>query len=192
MERRDRSNVVTNRWKVTVSTWGLVAYGLLYGSVVAGALLSSPILRKGSVVFTRAGRAHELLSLGGLFAAAVHTLASVFPPQGVQLSQLAFLGPAGRPAVGLGVASFYATILVTVTFYARHRVTAPLWRWAHALAYPAFAAAAWHGVAVGANAWLPVMQAFYLFTAGSAGLLICVRLLDAAAQRPARRSRTPS
>ncbi|HVI86317.1 MAG TPA: hypothetical protein VNA86_13450, partial [bacterium] len=125
---------------MTISTWGILAYGLLYGSVVTGALLSSSIFRRGSSVFARAGRAHELLSLAGLFAAAVHALASVFPPQGVQLSQLAFLGPAGRPAVGLGVASLYATILVTVTFYARARVTAPLWRWVHALAYPAFAA----------------------------------------------------
>ena len=177
---------------MTISTWGILAYGLLYGSVVTGALLSSSIFRRGSSVFARAGRAHELLSLAGLFAATVHALASVFPPQGVQLSQLAFFGPAGRPALGLGVASLYATILVTVTFYARARVTAPLWRWVHALAYPAFAAAAWHGVAIGANAWVPVMQAFYLLTTGSAAALICVRVFDAATRHPAKRTRTSS
>lgn len=173
---------------MTVSTWGIVAYGLLYGSVVTGALLSSPSFRRESILFARAGRAHELLSLAGLFATAVHALASVFPPQGVQLSHLAFFGPAGGSGVGLGAASFYTTILVTATFYARARVTAPLWRWVHALAYPAFAAAAWHSLAIGANAWLPVMQAFYLLTTASAGLLICVRLVDAATQRPANRT----
>ncbi len=175
---------------MTVSTWGIVAYGLLYGSVVTGGLLSSSILRRGSIVFARAARAHELLSLAGLFASSVHALASVFPPQGVQLAQLAFLGPGAGPGLGLGVASLYATILVTVTFYARARVTAPLWRWVHALAYPAFAAAAWHAVAIGANAWLPAMHAFYLLTAGSAGLLICLRLFDAASQPTGKRTRT--
>ena len=177
---------------MAISTWGILAYGLLYGSVVTGTLLPSPVFRRGSLVFARAARAHELLSLAGLFAAAVHSLASVFPPQGIQLSELAFLGPAGRPAVGLGVASLYTTILVTVTFYARASMPAPLWRWVHALAYPAFAAAAWHGVAIGANAWLPVMQAVYLFTTGSAAALICVRVFDAATRHPAKRTRTSS
>ena len=175
---------------MTVSTWGIVAYALLYASLVTGVLLSSSILQRGSIVLARAARAHELLSLAALFAAAVHALASVFPPQGVQLSQLAFLGPAGAAPVGLGVASLYATIIVTVTFYTRARVTAPLWRWVHALAYPAFAAAAWHGFAIGANSWLPIIQAFYLFTVGSAGLLLCVRLLGGATRRPAKRTRS--
>jgi DMSO/TMAO reductase YedYZ heme-binding membrane subunit len=171
---------------MTVSTWGIVAYALFYGSVVTGVLLSSSFFRRWPAVLARAGRAHEVLSLGGFFAVAVHVLASVFPPQGIQVSQLAFLGPARRPGLGLGVASLYAIVLVTVTFYLRHRVGTPLWRWIHALAYPALAAAAWHSVTIGANAWLPGAQAFYLLTVGSTGLLLCARLLNRLAQRRVR------
>ncbi|HKV44174.1 MAG TPA: hypothetical protein VJT32_05790 [bacterium] len=166
------------------SETGLVAYALLYASIATGTILSSARFRKRPGVLPWASRAHELLSLAGLLAAVIHTLVGVVSPQRVRWSLLLFLGPGGGMGLAAGTASVYAMILVTVTFYLRGRIGRPLWRWIHALAYPAFAAAAWHSVALGANAWLPAMRWFYAGTVATAGLLACGRFIDAAAGPP--------
>lgn len=167
-----------------ISESGLAAYVLLYASATTGVLVSFPFLRRSPRIFSRAARAHELLSLAGLFFAILHTLGSVVLPQGTQLALLLFLGPGGRVGLALGTASVYAMVLVTVTFYLRNRIGSPLWRRIHALAYPAFAAAAWHSVTIGANAWLPALRVFYAVTVLSVGLLACGRLIGAVLGSP--------
>jgi predicted ferric reductase len=172
---------------VRVSETGLVAYVLLFASIATGAVLSSPRVRSRPDVRPWASRAHELLSLAGLLAAVIHTLAGVVSPQRVRWALLLFLGPGGGAGLASGTASVYAMILVTVTFYLRGRIGSPLWRWIHALAYPAFAAAAWHGVALGANAWLPAIRWFYAGSVATAGLLASARITDVLLGPPPRR-----
>ncbi len=131
---------------VRVSLWGVAAYLLFYGSVVAGTALSSPFLRARAPVLARAGRLHEMLSLGALFASFVHAVASMVSPQGERLRWLFFVGPdRGEPfSLTLGVAALYGAAAVTGSFYLRHRIAPVPWHGVHALAYPAFAAAVWH------------------------------------------------
>jgi sulfoxide reductase heme-binding subunit YedZ len=171
---------------VRVSLWGIAAYLLLYASVFTGTALSSPFLRARVPALTRAGRAHETLSLGALFASFVHAAASMLAPQGVRLDWLLFVGPQrGEPfAMSIGVVALYITGAVTGTFYLRARIVPVPWRGLHALAYPGFLLAAWHSAAIGANAWLPGLQAVYAVTAVSAGLVMCGRALEFAVHQP--------
>lgn len=167
-----------------LSVSGLVAYLLLYGSVITGTILSSPSLRRHLSIFPRAWTAHQLLSLGGIGAAGLHTAQGVFLPQGNRLLVLAFVSPGSPPSLGLalGVSALYATVAATAAFYLRLRIGSPLWRGVHALAYPAFAMAAWHSLAIGANAWLPTIRLMYSITLASAGLVVCGRLFETALQ----------
>lgn len=165
-----------------LSISGLAAYFLLYGSVITGMMLSSPSLRKHLSIFPRAWTAHQLLSLAGIGAAALHTAQGVFLPQGNRLLVLAFLNPGVPLGLGLalGVSALYATVVATAAFYLRVRIGSTLWRGLHALAYPAFAVAAWHSLEIGANAWLPALRFTYTITLASAGLLVCGRLFETA------------
>jgi len=167
---------------VSVSLWGFIAYLALCASVITGTVLSSSFLRRRLAVPIRAGILHEILSLAGLAAATIHVFRGVLLPQGDRFLLLLFMSPGGRPSLAftLGVAGWYGTLLATGTFYLRNRVSSPLWRWLHALAYPAFAAAAWHSVVIGANTWLPPIRVTYITTLALATALVCWRLLEAA------------
>lgn len=174
-----------------VSLWGIAAYLLLYASVVTGTALSSSFLRARVPVLTRAGRPHEILSLGALFASFVHAAASMISPQGERLDWLLFVGPErGEPlGLSLGVAALYAAGVAVGSFYLRQRLAPVPWRGLHALAYPGFLLAAWHSAALGANAWLGGLRLLYAITVASAGLLACGRAVEYATQ-PRRRPGT--
>jgi predicted ferric reductase len=165
---------------MTLSLWGFAGYLLLYLAVVTGTAVSSPWLRRHLPMAARSSGTHTILSLAGLVASAVHTLKSVASPQGDQFAPLVFLGSTGPldPALALGVAGLYAFLVSTAVVYFRHALAGPVWRIAHALAYPAFAAAAWHGIALGANTWLPEAQAMYGVTLASAAALAAARFVE--------------
>jgi DMSO/TMAO reductase YedYZ heme-binding membrane subunit len=163
-----------------VSFWGFAAYLLLYGSVISGAALSTPSVRGRWPALASRG-VHEALALAGLVTGLLHGLAYAAPVSGRAATWL-FLGPRGGGGIGLplamGVAALYAAGLVAASFYARRRVGSPLWRWLHALSYPALAAAAWHGMAMGADAWLAPVRLMYGVTLASAGVLVVRRLAE--------------
>jgi sulfoxide reductase heme-binding subunit YedZ len=163
---------------VRVSLWGVVAYLLLYAGVVTGIGLSSAALRLRVPAAGRAGRLHEVLSLAALFAAFVHTAVSVLTPQGIHWRWLVFADTGGPPGPGIaaGVGALYAAAAAAAAFYLRRRLGAGLWRVVHTLAYPALALGIWHGVALGANAWLPALRTLYLITGATAAALAVVRV----------------
>lgn len=165
---------------MTLSLWGFAGYLLLYLAVITGTTVSSPWLRGRLPMAARSSGTHTILSLAGLVASSVHTLKGVASPQGDQFAALVFLGSAAPldPALALGVAGLYAFLVSTAVVYFRHALAGPVWRIAHALAYPAFVAAAWHGVALGANTWLPEVQVMYGVTLASAAALAAVRLVE--------------
>lgn len=174
---------------MTLSLWGFAAYVLLYLAVVTGTAMSSPWLRRRLPMAARSSGTHTILSLAGLVASAVHTLKDVAAPQGSQFQVLLFLAPHGAVGLGLGlgVAALYGLAAATVVVYLRPALAAPLWRGVHALAYPAFAVAAWHSLAIGANAWLPAVRQMYAVTAASAAGLGTVRLAELLASAGSRR-----
>jgi methionine sulfoxide reductase heme-binding subunit len=173
---------------VSVSLWGFVAYLLLYAAVVTGITLSSPLVRRRLPAGARAGRVHESLSVAGVLAVVVHGFAGASPVQADRLLLLLFIGPGGRLGLGLalGVAGLYAAVVSAAAAYLRFRLGLPLWRVLHASAYPAFAVAAWHSVAIGANTWLPEVRVLFDVTLISATLLACGRVYEALMLRSSR------
>ncbi len=163
---------------MTLSLWGFAAYALLYLAVVTGTAMSSPWLRRRLPMAARSSGTHTILSLAGLSASAVHALRGVATPQGDQFAVLGLAG-VGAP-LALGVVGLYGMILSTVAVYARRRLAPRIWRAVHALAYPAFAAAAWHGIALGANTWLPAAQLLYAVTLASVAGVAAFRVAEMA------------
>ena len=150
---------------------GLLSYLLLSASLTTG-LASS---RRAA----RWSRAHEWLSLGGLGAGALHGLDSL-PPGDLRL---AFTLPLPVSAGSLALA---LAVLVAASFYLRRRLRPVSWRWLHRAAFPAFALATWHGLATGADLWLPPVRALFSVCLGAVLAAAALRL---AGVRPRRRSR---
>jgi DMSO/TMAO reductase YedYZ heme-binding membrane subunit len=156
-----------------VSLSGLAAYLLLWAGTATGVLLSSDSIRR------RAGwlpaPAHETLSLAGLGVSLLHAAQSILTPQGARLNLLLFAGTPLVTGWGLfvGVLALYLTAASTAAFYAR-RYLGAWWRPLHAVAYAAYAAALWHALAIGANAWLPPLRWLYI---ASLALLAAVTVL---------------
>jgi predicted ferric reductase len=165
---------------MTLSLWGFAGYLLLYLAAVTGTALSSPGLRRRLPMAVRSSGTHTILSIAGLIASAVHTLKGIVSPQGAQVGLLVFLAPGGPIDVGLalGVIALYLLAVATAVVYLKHALPGYLWRAVHAIAYPAFAAAAWHSLAIGANAWLPAVRVMYIATTVSAGALGAARLVE--------------
>jgi sulfoxide reductase heme-binding subunit YedZ len=159
------------------SLTGFAAYGALYLSVITGIGLSSAWGRR-RLVRLGLGGSHEALSLCGLALAALHAWGGL--PRQAPGAALGWLLPWLAPDTGLAVGAAALDLLVVVTagFYLRRRLGSPLWRWVHALAYPAFAFAAAHGLMIGANAWLSGVKAMYAATLGTAAAAAGLRAAE--------------
>ena len=92
---------------------------------------------------------HEHLSLLGLGFILVHMIVLLFDTY-LPFSILQLLIPftdTYRPLwVGLGIISFYLLLLVTFTFYLRHRIGAKLFRSLHVLSLVSYLGATLHGL----------------------------------------------
>lgn len=90
--------------------------------------------------------------------------------------------------VGMGSLALYGLVTVLLITYFRAYLSATVWRWTHALSYPAYALALWHGVALGTDSALTWVQAFYIGTSAALVLLMIIRLT----YQPARPSGAPT
>lgn len=158
-----------------VSLSGIAAYLLLWAGAATGIVTSSDTVRRRAGWLNAA--VHETLSLAGLGVALLHAAQSVVAPQGVQTDILLFAGPPAGAAWGLpaGVLALYLTAVATASFYLR-RFLGGWWHGVHAIAYAAYAAALWHALAVGANAWLPPVRWLYGASTGVLAALTVLRL----------------
>lgn len=78
--------------------------------------------------------------------------------------------------VGIGSLALYVALIVLLTTYFRSSFSTTTWRWLHALSYPGYALATWHGVALGTDSPLTWVRAFYISTTVILGLLVIMRL----------------
>jgi hypothetical protein len=117
-------NTDAGLWYVTRAA-GLLAYLLLWLSTVWGLAIASkifdPLLHR---AFTF--DAHEWLSLLALGFTILHVgvlLGDVYLPFSLAEILIPFVAPYRPFGVGLGIIGFYLTLLVTVTFYLRSRIS---------------------------------------------------------------------
>lgn len=167
-------------WFVTRSS-GLVAFGLLWLSVLLGLWLTNRFARvwpSGPVAFAL----HEHASLLGLAFAALHALVLIFDPHvGGTLVELfvPFASPRGRLWMGFGQTAFWLSIVVTSSFYVRKRLGQWAWRLLHFASFALFLLALLHGAWGGTESKDPWMVAGYGVAGGSVAFLTIYRVLAA-------------
>ena len=176
-------------WWLASRASGIVALALITLSVGVGLAMAGKAFRKPGLP-RKLMALHEHAALGGLIAIAVH---------GITLLGDRWLhpGPAGiavpfvmdyRPAyTGLGIVAGYLAAALGLSFYARKRIGAKLWRKLHRATIAVYVLAVIHTLGAGSDvAWLrPAM----LITGAPILFLLTLRMLP---QRPRgeRRTRT--
>ncbi len=158
---------------------GIVAYLLLWLSVVWGLALSTKITDK-LIPAPLAYGLHEFLSLGTLMFVAIHTLTLLGDRYiGFNLLHLVipFIAPYKPGWTGLGTLGFYLSLALTGSFYVRKQIGQKVWRTMHYLTFVAYGLVILHGVMAGSDSGLTLMKLIYLLTGAVVLFLTYYRLL---------------
>lgn len=167
-----------------VTAFALASVSVGLGLTMAGRLARAP------------GRArvlrsiHEQTALGALIAIVVHGVALLgdrwMHPGLVGISIPFAMGY--RPiATGIGIIAGYLAALLGLSFYARRRIGARLWRRAHRLTVVVWLMAAIHALTAGTDASTPWMHAILVASAAPIVTLFAARTLSGRRKRrPAR------
>lgn len=161
-------------------TSGVVAYMLLWLSVVMGLLVTNKMAR----VFPGGPTAvdlHEFASLLGLSFALFHAVV-LLGDQFIKYTPLQIAIPFAsfnyEPFwVGLGQIGFYLLIPLTFSFYARRLIGYGAWRWLHFGTFIGYALITVHGLLAGSDTKTPFMLILYASTGISIFFLTFYRVL---------------
>ena len=177
---------------------GIIAFLLLAGSTIWGLLISTKVLGR-AVKAKGVSWFHESLAIGSLVATGLH-MYFLFNHDYIDFGYRALFVPgasAWRPlAVALGVVAFYMMVLITISFYVKKWIGQAVWRAIHMMSFGTFLGAGLHGVFSGTDTAHPVVIGMYVGSLAIVGILLVVRIAQAAAPQPAprqlRRSREPA
>jgi predicted ferric reductase len=149
-------------WYVTRAS-GIVAYLLLWFSMVLGLAVSSKYLdRLLDRLFTY--DFHQFISLLSIAFVLLHVAVLLFDrylPYTLWQILVPFISPYRPLWVGAGVIGFYLTLLVTITFYVRNLIGNRAFRLIHALSLLGYLGATLHGIYAGTDSPLASMQLLY-------------------------------
>lgn len=167
---------------------GIVAYLLLWVSVVWGLVLSTKIVDK-LMPSSLAFGLHEFLSLGTVIFAAWHAFVLLGDHYiGFNLLHLVipFISPYKPGWTGLGILGFYLSTALTGSFYLRKQIGQKTWRALHFLTFAAYALVLIHGVMAGSDSGLTLIKLMYFSTGASVLFLTYYRLLTLKERNPAQ------
>jgi predicted ferric reductase len=153
-------------WYVTRSS-GIIAYLLLWLSMVWGLVVPSKLLNP-VIGPTFTIDFHEFISLLSIGFTLVHVFVLTidrYLPYSLLQILVPFLSPYRPFWVGMGVIAFYITLLVTVTFYLRSKIGMKTFRSIHVLSLLGYLGVTLHGVFAGTDSPLVAMQLLYNGTA---------------------------
>ena len=172
---------------------GVIAYLLMWASVVWGLLLSTKILGKQLVASVAYG-AHEFLSILSIIFAALHALV-LLGDSYIEFKIWHLIIPFSAPyksfATGLGTISLILSAALLLSFYVRKRIGQKLWRKLHYFTFLGFVLAVVHGIMAGTDSASWGMISVYWFSGLSVLFLVYYRLFTLQL-RPKRASRLPS
>jgi sulfoxide reductase heme-binding subunit YedZ len=174
--RLDPANYI---WWLASRASGVVALLLVTASVGIGLTMASKIVRRRGVAPVLA-RVHEQTALAGLVAIAVHgatLLADPWLHAGVTGVFVPFAMGYRTLFTGLGVVAGYLAALLGLSFYARRRIGARLWRKLHRATVLVWALGTVHALGAGTDAGSPWLRAFMLATGIPIVGLFAVRML---------------
>jgi sulfoxide reductase heme-binding subunit YedZ len=168
-----------------VRAMGFLAYGVLAASVLYGLLLSTKILD--AIAHRPVSFAlHKDLAIVALLFAALHAALLVadksfdFTPRAIIVP---FASPYSPIWVGIGQLTFYATAIVTASFYVRRQIGHRVWRLIHYVTFLAFIGASAHGFASGSDSASPWAFWVYLIPVTAAAFLLSYRIVVSVATR---------
>src|SRR5512138_2037046 len=150
-------------WWYLTRAAGLMGYFLIWLSTAWGLVVSSKIL-DGFLERTFTYDFHEYLSWLGLAFIAVHVvvlMADKYLPYSLWQILIPFLSPYRPLWVGIGVIAFYLTLLVTITFYLKAKISSGTFRKIHYLSFIAYFGATLHGLYAGTDSVLPAANLLY-------------------------------
>jgi predicted ferric reductase len=160
----------------------LVAYGLLWLSMICGLLMTSKLARiwpGGPTIFD----IHQHASLLGLAFALFHALL-LLGDRYIQTTPAQVLIPFGYQSyapvwVGLGQIGLYALALVGLSFYVKPWAGRRVWRAIHFLSFAVFLLALLHGIGSGSDSGSVWVQRLYWVSSASVLFLTIYRGLAA-------------
>jgi sulfoxide reductase heme-binding subunit YedZ len=164
-----------------VTAFALASVSVGLGLTMAGRLARGP----GRARFLRA--IHEQAALGALIAIVVHGVALLgdrWMHPGLSGIGIPFVMAYRPVATGIGIIAGYLAALLGLSFYARRRIGARLWRRAHRLTIVVWLMAAAHALTAGTDASTPWMRAILVTSAVPIGVLFVARLAGARRPRP--------
>jgi methionine sulfoxide reductase heme-binding subunit len=150
-------------WWYLTRAAGLMGYFLLWLSTAWGLVVSSKIL---DPILERAYAYdfHEYLSWLGLAFVATHVvvlMADKYMPYNIWQVMIPFLSPYRPFWVGIGVITFYLSVLVTAAFYLKKKIGTETFRKIHYLSLVAYLGGTLHGLFAGTDSVLPIANILY-------------------------------
>ena len=156
----------TQMWWYVTRSAGLTGYFLTWLSMVWGFAISTKMFQPlvdGSHTYDF----HEHLSLLGLAFVLLHVfvlLLDRYLPFTILQVLIPFTDSYRPLWVGVGIISFYAMLLVTVTFYLRKRIGMSAFRAIHTFSILSYFGATFHGLFAGTDSALLVAKLLYAVT----------------------------
>ncbi len=165
---------------------GVIAYLLLWGSVVWGLMVTNKVL-DGAVKPLVTFELHQFTAVAALVFSGFHAfvlLGDRYIKFGVADLLIPFKAPYEPVWVGLGVLSFYLSALLVISFYVKKRIGHKAWRLTHFASFLAWVMVTFHGLMAGSDSGTPLMRVLYIVTTSSVGFLTVYRILVARAKKP--------
>jgi sulfoxide reductase heme-binding subunit YedZ len=178
-------------WWLASRASGVVALLLVTASVAIGLTMASKIVRKRGVAPALA-RLHEQTALAGLITIGLHgatVLADPWLHPGVSGVLVPFAMGYRTLYTGLGIVAGYLAALLGLSFYARRRIGAKLWRKLHRATVLVWVLGVVHAIGAGTDAGTPWLRTLMLATGAPIVVLFAVRVLGS---RNRRRRRAPA
>ena len=175
----------THGWWLASRASGLLALVLVTISVGLGLMMAGKVMRRPGLS-KKLMAIHEQTALAGLIAIAVHGITLLGDPwlnPGVAGVTVPFAMSFKTAFTGLGVIGGYLAMLLGLSFYARRRIGARLWRKAHRATVLVYVLGLVHALGAGTDASTPWFRWWVVLTAPPIGGLFVYRVLSGRAKR---------
>ena len=172
----------------SVRAMGFLAYFVLAASVLYGLLLSTKILD--AIAHRPVSFAlHKDLAIVAMILATLHGALLIFDTS-FDFTPRSLIVPFASPyspiTVGIGQLTFYASLVVTASFYIRRHIGQRAWRILHYVTFLSFIGATYHGIASGSDSGSSWAFWVYLAPATAAIFLLTYRIVISFAARLGR------
>lgn len=172
-------------WWLASRASGLLALVLVTISVGIGLMMAGKVMRRPGLS-RKLLAIHEQTALAGLIAIAIHGITLLGDPwlnPGVAGVTVPFVMSFHTVFTGLGIIGGYLAIALGLSFYARKRIGAKLWRKAHRATVVVWALGLVHALGAGSDASAPWFRWWVLVTTPPIAGLFVYRVLSGRAKK---------